>query len=236
MNKVDLNIALPKQPEWQAPPRASSNFQEQLQEDRQLTPRQPEKSPQEHENQDSTLAKHAHTVALTTQSVISTELYGFSSIAMQRLSYRTVDNAEPTPLGTVTDLQGSTGKSAPFSSTSNADLQVRPLSSTPHVDRSWLPISASKEMMKSVTDESHRMTHSTNTVVDTLLTRLLRKLTFLPTEGGMELIVRNIEDTNTTELTATLREHCHQQGIPLVRIVLNGQTVWTQSRSTNHAG
>lgn len=242
MNKIDLNAVLPKAPERvPAPPAAGSRFQEQLGLGRSDDAGQQQADLQQQRKSRSDAGEKIRSLDMRASGdVLRAELYGLSALAQQHLSYRTVD------AGLAARHAAEEGRMSSFSAASLAatvkdastlapgtimtrradtmtgtGLPAELAGSSPgHDETAAMPASAGTSFMAAVNMPS----------------RLLRKISFLTSAQGTEVVVRDYDresDGESNALLTALRRHCDENNIPLTRIVLNGTELWsaaTESR------
>jgi hypothetical protein len=155
---------------------------------------------------------------------MATELYGFSSHPLHRLSYLASPESPPTAgsfshAGTTHLLAGLSvlshgGMTSAPDSAVGADTDNRALAMTPPVRQMGEP-----EAEPDV---------STPLGWESLPERWLRKVRFLPGQEGVEAVLREEASPAPDLLVEKIVEHCRASGIKLARIVLNGQVVWAR--------
>lgn len=228
MNKIALEAVLPKLPESAQPLRPESGFHELLG----FSP-SPPVSLVSQDSGDSTgdalQQKRISVLDAAAGMAVRMELYGLSARAQQHLSYLTEMSVAADSVGT--GMKASAFP-VPEKSTVLRQLVERPVELPVFLAATQGP-AAECSLFHPEPDLAVADVKSTEVrammSAERFVAPLARRISFLQTLDGAEVAVRDyVGDTGT--LVADVRQHCHDNHIPLTRIVLNGTVLWSAAQ------
>lgn len=157
------------------------------------------------------------------------EVFAWSALAGHRLSYLDPELASPpvaapAPRFTAADAPVSALVSAAAPSPAGAGARMdAPVAGMP------LTLAAGAPLPASAGSEVEPLSVSAPRVQ--VSAELLRRLHLLPVTGGVELVLRDYDQSLGPDPVPRLLDHCRDRGLDPLRIVLNGHIVWSRQPS-----